>query len=175
MTLQANPQVLIEQLRLLTADPSSYFQDEAQKRNFQKLARQAGAAVEEPFETMQRLVYGVSGSQRCETMQLLIQPQPLPLATARIGQDRGIFAALASSSEGADLDGLAAASRLSKGVLECVLDYLCTQGMATESSPGTFKATQLTHMLLVPLFNDAVTHLSVFFEPCRAFADLLQP
>jgi hypothetical protein len=73
MTFQANPQALIEQLRLLTADPSSYFQDEAQKRDFQKLARQAGAKVEEPFETMQRLVYGVSGPQRCETMQLLIQ------------------------------------------------------------------------------------------------------
>lgn len=74
MTLQANPQALIEQLRLLTADPSSYFQSEAQKRDFQKLTRQAGTAVEEPFETMQRLVYGVSGPQRGETMQLLIQP-----------------------------------------------------------------------------------------------------
>ncbi len=61
MTSQSNPQVLIEQLQLLTADPGSYFQSDAQKRDFQKLARQAAAAVEEPFETMQRLVYGVSG------------------------------------------------------------------------------------------------------------------
>jgi hypothetical protein len=60
MTSQANPQALIEQLQLLSADPSSYFQDDAQKRDFQKLARQAATAVEEPFETMQRLVYGVS-------------------------------------------------------------------------------------------------------------------
>jgi hypothetical protein len=60
MTLQANPQALIEQLQLLTADPSSYFQDEAQKRAFHRLARQAATAVEEPFETMQRLVYSVS-------------------------------------------------------------------------------------------------------------------
>lgn len=81
--------------------------------------------------------------------------------TARIGQDRGIFAALASNPEGAQLDGIARASGLPKGVLEFVLDYLCTQGMAIESSPGTYKATPLTHMLLVPLFNDAVTHLSV--------------
>lgn len=79
--------------------------------------------------------------------------------TARIGQDRGIFAALADSPAGAQLDGLAAASRLPKGVLESVLDYLCTQGMATESSPGTFEATPLTHRLLAPLFKDAVTHL----------------
>lgn len=60
MTSQANPQALIEQLQLLSADPSSYFQDDAQKRDFQKLARKAATAVEEPFETMQRLVYGVS-------------------------------------------------------------------------------------------------------------------
>lgn len=61
MTFQANPQALIEQLQLLTTDPSSYFQDDVQKRAFQKLARQAATAVEDPLETMQRLVYGVSG------------------------------------------------------------------------------------------------------------------
>lgn len=60
MTLRPDPKVLLEQLRLLAADPGSYFQDDGQKREFQKLARQAGTAVEEPFETMQRLVYGVS-------------------------------------------------------------------------------------------------------------------
>ncbi|KAF9695382.1 hypothetical protein EKO04_006678 [Ascochyta lentis] len=146
MTSQANPQALIEQLRLLTADPAAYFQDDVQKRDFQKLARQAATAVEEPFETMQRLVYG-----------------PLPLVTARIGQDRGIFDALAKSPEGAALDDVAQASGLPKGVLESVLDYLCTQGMALESQPGIYKPTSLTHMLLVPLFNDAVTH---FHDNC---------
>lgn len=60
MTSQASPRALVEQLQLLVADPGSYFEDDAQKREFQKLARQAGAAVEGPFETMQRLVYGVS-------------------------------------------------------------------------------------------------------------------
>lgn len=60
MTPQANPGLLIEQLRLLVAEPGSYFEDEAQKSDFQKLARQAGAAVEEPFETMQRLVFSVN-------------------------------------------------------------------------------------------------------------------
>ncbi|KAF3010834.1 hypothetical protein E8E13_008765 [Curvularia kusanoi] len=146
MLLQANPQALIEQLQLLTADPGSYFQDEAQKRDFQKLVRQAESAVEEPFETMQRLVYG-----------------PLPLVTARIGQDRGIFAALANDPEGVSLDSIAAATDLPKGVLESLLDYLCTQGMAVESSRDNFKATPLTQMLLVPLFNDAVTH---FHDNC---------
>ncbi|UPX16343.1 uncharacterized protein EKO05_0006751 [Ascochyta rabiei] len=146
MTSQANPQALIEQLRLLTADPSAYFQEDAQQRQFQKLARQAATAVEEPFETMQRLVYG-----------------PLPLVAARIGQDRGIFEALAKSPEGAALDDVARVSGLPKAVLESVLDYLCTQDMALESQPGIYTPTPLTHMLLVPLFNDAVTH---FHDSC---------
>ena len=87
--------------------------------------------------------------------------QPLPLVTARIGKGRGIFEALAKSQDGAQLDVLAQASGLQKGVLESVLDYLCTQGIAVEATPGTYKATPLTHMLFVPLLNDAVSHLLV--------------
>ncbi|KAG9189096.1 hypothetical protein G6011_05964 [Alternaria panax] len=155
MMSQANPEALIEQLRLLNADPSSYFENNQQKRDFQKLVRQAGTAVEEPFETMQRLVYG-----------------PLPLVTARIGQDRGIFETLAKSQDGVQLNVLAQASGLQKGVLESILDYLCIQGMSVEATPGTYKATPLTHMLLMPLFNDAVTH---FHDNCApAFTALNQ-
>ena len=84
-----------------------------------------------------------------------------PLVTARIGQDRGIFEALARSQDGVQLDVLAQASGLQKGVLEAILDYMCTKGMGVEVAPGTYKATPLTHMLLVPLFKDAVTHLLV--------------
>jgi hypothetical protein len=61
MTLRADPEALIEQLRLLTADSDSYFWDDAQKHEFQRLARGAATAVETPVETMQRLVYSVSG------------------------------------------------------------------------------------------------------------------
>ncbi|CAN9271529.1 unnamed protein product [Alternaria alternata] len=155
MTSQADPQALIEQLQLLNADPSAYFKNDAQKRDFQKSVRQAETAVEEPFETMQRLVYG-----------------PLPLVTARIGQDRGIFEALAKSQDGVQLDILAQASGLQKGVLEAILDYMCTKGMGVEVAPGTYKATPLTHMLLVPLFKDAVTH---FHDNCApAFTALNQ-
>ena len=111
------------------------------------------------------------GVRRCDTLQLLTHFQPLPLVTARIGQDRRIFDALAKSQHGTQLDDLAQVSGLPKGVLESILDYLCTQGMAIESTPGTYKATPLTHMLLVPLFNDAVTHLSVARKPRWTPAD----
>jgi hypothetical protein len=60
MKIQANPAGLIEQLWLLAAQPDDYFQDDAQKKEFQRLSRDAFTAMEEPFETMQRLVYGVS-------------------------------------------------------------------------------------------------------------------
>jgi hypothetical protein len=103
----------------------------------------------------------VFGVYRCHRQQLLIHIQPLPLVTARIGQDRGIFEALAKSQDGVQLDVLAETSGLQRGVLEPILDYLCTQGMGVEVTRGTYKATPLTHMLLVPLFNDAVTHLLV--------------
>lgn len=99
--------------------------------------------------------------QRCDSCASVDPYQPLPLVTARIGQDRGIFAALAKGQEGAELDSLVHTSQLPKGVLESFLDYACTQGMAVESSHGTYQATALTRMLLAPLFRDAVTHLSV--------------
>jgi hypothetical protein len=60
MKIQANPAGLIEQLWLLAAQPDTYFQDDAQKKEFQRLSQDAFTAIEEPFETMQRLAVGVS-------------------------------------------------------------------------------------------------------------------
>jgi hypothetical protein len=60
MKIQANPAGLIEQLWLLATQPDTYFQDDAQKKEFQRLSQDALAAMEEPFETMQRLAVGVS-------------------------------------------------------------------------------------------------------------------
>lgn len=79
MTSQADPQALIEQLQLLNADPSAYFKNDAQKRDFQKSVRQAETAVEEPFETMQRLVYGVS--DWCVALSQTVTADPHPAAT----------------------------------------------------------------------------------------------
>lgn len=59
MTATANPTILLEQLKLLISDPQAYFTDDKQKKEIQRLSRDAATAIEEPFETMQRLVYGV--------------------------------------------------------------------------------------------------------------------
>lgn len=59
MSTQANPAILLEQLELLVKDPVHYFQDGSLKNDIQRLSREASKATEEPFETLQRLVYGV--------------------------------------------------------------------------------------------------------------------
>lgn len=45
------------------------------------------------------------------------------------------------------------------GILEPLLEYMSTQGMAEQISPQEYAATKLSHMLLNPLFVDGVTHL----------------
>ena len=56
----SNPQALIELLKLLAANPKTYFQNNASKAEFKSAAHEATIAVEEPFETLQRIAYGVS-------------------------------------------------------------------------------------------------------------------
>lgn len=144
----ADPKTLVEQLRLLVESPDAFQADEAQKQELLKLSRQAAAVLESPFETLQRLVYS-----------------PLPLVVARICQDRRVFATLAANENVAGVSSatLVTASGLQPSVLEPIMDYACVQGMAAEVSQGQYVATKLTHMLLVPVFVDGVTH---FHDNC---------
>ncbi|KAG6368470.1 hypothetical protein INS49_002677 [Diaporthe citri] len=144
----ADPITLVEQLRLLVESPDAFQADEAQKQELLKLSRQAAAALESPFETLQRLVYS-----------------PLPLVVARICQDRRIFATLAANESvtGVSSATLITASALQPSVLDSIMDYACVQGMAAEVSQGQYLATKLTHTLLVPVFVDGVTH---FHDNC---------
>lgn len=85
--------------------------------------------------------------------------QPVPLVTTRIGQEHKIFATLTAAKEPVSLAALQDASGLELGVLESNMDYLCAQEMAQEVDSGKYAATKLSHMLMVPLFQDAVIHL----------------
>lgn len=84
---------------------------------------------------------------------------------ARICQDRNIFATLAANQDAAGVRSatLITASRLQPSVFETIIDYACVQGMVAEASRGQYVATKLTHMLLVPVFIDGVTH---FHDNC---------
>lgn len=55
----ADPETLTEQLKLLIESPDTLGANEAQKQELLRLCRQAAAALESPFETLQRLVYSV--------------------------------------------------------------------------------------------------------------------
>lgn len=58
-TAMADPKTLMEQLRLFAESPDAFQFDEAQKQDLFRLSRQAAAALESSFETLQRLVYSV--------------------------------------------------------------------------------------------------------------------
>ncbi|KAK7949410.1 uncharacterized protein PG986_010296 [Apiospora aurea] len=141
----AAPQLLIDQLKLLIESPETYGNEE-QRHEIKRLGRLASVALEAPFETMQRLVYSL-----------------LPLVAARIGQDCALFSTLEASQGPSDLAELSGASGLEPRILESIMDYLCTQGIVVEAEKQRYMPTKLSHLLLVPLFNDAVTH---FHDNC---------
>jgi hypothetical protein len=58
--IEAQPAVLLDQLRALVANPEAFASD---RQEIIALARQAAVALEEPFETLQRLVYSVSQAE----------------------------------------------------------------------------------------------------------------
>lgn len=84
--------------------------------------------------------------------------QPLPLVASRIGQDRGVFKALASEGP-VSLSELSKITGVKPLILDPLVDYLCAQHMARQVAPDSFVATKLTHHLNEPLLTSAVTHL----------------
>lgn len=55
----ADSNTLSNQLKLLIESPDALAANEAQKQELLRLSRQAAAALESPFETLQRLVHSV--------------------------------------------------------------------------------------------------------------------
>ncbi|KHO01575.1 O-methyltransferase, family 2 [Metarhizium album ARSEF 1941] len=137
----ADLDILIQQLERVIANPEAAVAAGSKRHQVLQLARAAAVAIEEPFETLQRVGYS-----------------PLPLITTRIAQEHGIFATLVASKEPVSFAALQDASRLEAGVLESILDYMCTQRMANEVVPGCFTPTRLSNLMTLPLFRDAVTH-----------------
>ncbi|OAA64103.1 O-methyltransferase, family 2 [Akanthomyces lecanii RCEF 1005] len=143
--------VLIAQLQAIVADPKgstvALAIDDTKRQQLRQLTRAASFALEEPFETVQRLVYS-----------------PLPLITTRIAQEHKLFATLAGASGNpVTFDALREATGLQAAVLESVVDYLGTQGMLSEPERGQYAPTGLTQLMIAPLFQDAITH---FHDNC---------
>ncbi|KAM3427705.1 hypothetical protein NHJ13734_008887 [Beauveria thailandica] len=152
---------LIAQLQAIVADPKRFAAaaaiDDITRQQLKQLTRAASVALEEPFETVQRLAYS-----------------PLPLITTRIAQRHDIFATLVAGSQQGQgpvsFDALKEATGLQDAVLESVLDYLGSQGMLSEPVRGQYVALGLTQLMAAPLLQDAIIH---FHDNCLpAFAAL---
>ncbi|KAM3503974.1 hypothetical protein MY11210_008519 [Beauveria gryllotalpidicola] len=150
---------LIAQLQAIVANPRRFAAtaaiDDTRRQQLKQLTRAASVALEEPFETVQRLAYS-----------------PLPLITTRIAQRHNIFATLVVGSQQGPVsfDALKEATGLQAAVLESVLDYLGSQGMLSEPVRGQYAAIGLTQLMTEPLLQDAIIH---FHDNCLpAFAAL---
>jgi hypothetical protein len=75
----------------------------------------------------------------------------LPLITARIGQSRGIFDLLSSSTQPVELATLVDRTKLDPGILETLLEYMVTEGMAIKPAACHYSASRLTEILLSEL------------------------
>lgn len=156
--MEANPDVLVQQLRALVENPEA-FASGFQRQEIMKLSRQAATLLEDPFEMFQRLAYSVCQS-RDPGPDKANKAQPLPLITARVAQEHGIFKTLVDSKDGPTSAAvLAEKTRLNPNVLDSLLAYMTTQHMIQETSPRQYSATKLSQMLLAPLFIDGVLHL----------------
>ncbi|KAF5699041.1 O-methyltransferase family 2 [Fusarium mundagurra] len=143
---------LIEQMGFVVANPTEFLGNDHQLRY--KLLQQAkslAVALEEPFETLQRLAFA-----------------PLPLITTRIAQERGIFATIAQASGPVSFDDLQKISGLGTSVLASIMNYLCTQETAEEPAQGLYVASRLTPYMASPLFVDAVLHYHDSILPSMA-------
>ncbi|EJP67382.1 sterigmatocystin 8-O-methyltransferase precursor, putative [Beauveria bassiana ARSEF 2860] len=166
---------LIAQLQAIVADPKRFAAaaaiDDTTRQQLKQLTRAASVALEEPFETVQRLAYSAE--------VLILTPvlsQPLPLITTRIAQRHNIFATLVAGSQQGQGQGpvsfgaLKEATGLQDAVLESLLDYLGSQGMLSQPVRGQYAAIGLTQLMTAPLLQDAIIH---FHDNCLpAFAAL---
>lgn len=151
-------ETLIAQLKAITANPDILKASDAQKHEIKLSSRRAAYALEQPFETMMRIAYAVSSSIPIVLPRPLTPlEQPMPLVTARIGQDHNIFTTLAAADKPITLSVLSASTGMEIGVLESVMDYLCSQNMAREVKKK-FVATRLTHVLTNSLNRATFTH-----------------
>jgi hypothetical protein len=82
-----------------------------------------------------------------------------PIVATKIAQDHGVFKILAAARQPMALPRLSETSGLEAGVLESLMDYLCTQEMAHEDGQGRYSATKLTHRMCLRVFEDTMTHL----------------
>ncbi|PHH64487.1 hypothetical protein CDD81_4562 [Ophiocordyceps australis] len=157
---QLNLGVLEHQLRLLLVKSDSVRVEESQRLEIMGLLQKAARALEEPSETLKRI-----GSSS------------LQLVAAKIGQDHKLYETIVEASEPVGLEQLEHASGIKAETVDCLMEYICTQGMASRNSRGQYEATKLSRLMMEPLTRHWMTHFHDLMLPSYAALNksLFQP
>lgn len=136
---------ILESLESLAAGniPTSLRHDEKKRLRFLEAARMASLKLEQPWDTMQRLIF-------CA----------LPPNMAQVGIDLGLWRLL-SEREGTAISASELAIKLDieKELLVRVMRYAATQWMVEQVGIDTYRATDITHYLSMSGLESVMFHV----------------
>ncbi|EMD67154.1 hypothetical protein COCSADRAFT_51810, partial [Bipolaris sorokiniana ND90Pr] len=137
---------ILESLESLAAGniPISLRNDEEKRLRFLEAARTASLKLEQPWDTMQRLIF-------CA----------LPPNIAQVGIDLGLWRLLSERGGTAiSASELAAKLGVEKPLLVRVLRYAATQWMVEQVDIDTYRATDITHYLSMSGLESVIFHVT---------------
>lgn len=124
---------ILESLESVAAGniPNALRNNDEKRRRFLEAARMASLKLEQPWDTMQRIIFGA-----------------LPPNIVQVGIDLGLWRLLDSRNGAAvSVTELAAELGAEKALLVRLLRYAATQWMVEQVDVELFRATSITHQL----------------------------
>lgn len=193
MELSSNVKTLVDQIAQLGQNvPSDRAPSPEVHRELKHVTKQLSFALEEPFETVQRLVsaVGKNGSHDgvpsaevrrelrhvtkqlsfaiedpWETMQRLAFP-PLHYAIVRIGIDLGLFEYLLDAGpNGKTADELVKKTGVDATFLPRLLRSLATSGLVSQLDQDRWAATTLSRSIMIPTVRSGIKFMFDFMGP----------
>lgn len=136
---------ILDALETLAAGhiPASLYKDEEKRLRFLEAARMASLKLEQPWDTMQRLIF-------CA----------LPPNMVQVGIDLGLWRLLAARQGTAmSVSQLAAELGAEEALLVRVLRYAATQWMVEQVGVETYRATNITRYLAMSGLESVIFHV----------------
>ncbi|KAH6613143.1 hypothetical protein C7974DRAFT_321910, partial [Boeremia exigua] len=137
---------LLEHIELFAAGviPASLSNDEGKRLRFLEAAKMASLRLEQPWDTMQRLIF-------CS----------LPPNIAQVGIDLGLWKLLTEHGDAAiSVSDMAAQLGAEEALLKRVLRYATTQWMVEQVGVDMFRATNITRYLSMSGLESVVFHVT---------------
>ncbi|EKG13555.1 O-methyltransferase family 2 [Macrophomina phaseolina MS6] len=137
--------LLLESLESIAAGniPSCLRDDESKRLRLLEAARMASFRLEQPWDTMQRLIF-------CA----------LPPNIAQVGIDLGLWRLLAEREGPASVRELAVAVGAEEALLARVLRYAATQWMVEQAGLDAYRATSITRYLAMSGLESVMFHVT---------------